>query len=195
MELEVDKSYRYLALSSRKKNYLGVYPDGSVDIKGLTGKKRHVPEFLKNAFYEMIDALTQVRSPEEFESAKEKIKNTVRTCYLNLRNKQYSLQDLAFTMMISRSPEGYTKTTPQHVKAARLLEARGVEIRPGDLIAFVKTRGEPGVKPVQLNPSWQEIDIEKYVEYLESTFDQVLDAIGLDFSELVGGTKLETFFQ
>jgi DNA polymerase I len=51
------------------------------------------------------------------------------------------------------------------------------------------------VKPVQLNPSWQEIDIEKYVEYLESTFDQVLDAIGLDFSELVGGTKLETFFQ
>jgi len=195
MELEVDKSYRYLALSSRKKNYLGVYPDGSVDIKGLTGKKRHVPEFLKNAFYEMIDALTQVRSPQEFESAKEKIKNTVRVCYLKLRNKQYSLQDLAFTIMISRSPEGYTKTTPQHVKAARLLKARGVEIRPGDLIAFVKTRGEPGVKPVQFNPSWQEIDIEKYLEYLESTFDQVLDALGLDFSELVGGTKLETYFQ
>ena len=195
MELEVDKSYRYLALSSRKKNYLGVYPDGSVDIKGLTGKKRHVPEFLKKAFYEMIDVLTQVRSPEEFESAKEKIKNTVRTCYLNLRNKQYSLQDLAFTIMISRSPEGYTKTTPQHVKAARLLKARGIDIRPGDLIAFVKTRGEPGVKPVQLNPSWQEIDIEKYVEYLESTFDQVLDALGLDFGELVGGTKLESFFQ
>lgn len=194
MELEVDKSYRYLALSSRKKNYLGVYPDGSVDIKGLTGKKRHVPEFLKNAFYEMIDALSQVKSTEEFEVAREKIKNTVRACYLKLHNRQYSLQDLAFTIMISRSPEGYTKTTPQHVKAARLLEAHGIEIRPGDLIAFVKTRGDPGVKPVQLNPSWQEIDVEKYLEYLESTFDQVLDALEIDFGGLVGGTKLESFF-
>jgi DNA polymerase I len=195
MELEVDKSYRYLALSSRKKNYLGVYPDGSVDIKGLTGKKRHVPEFLKHAFYEMIDALSQVQSPAEFEAVREKIKNIVKTCYLRLRNREYSLQDLAFTIMISRSPEGYTKTTPQHVKAARLLKAKGIDIRPGDLIAFVKTRGEPGVKPVQLNPSWQEIDIEKYVEYLESTFDQVLDSVGLDFAELAGGTKLESFFQ
>jgi DNA polymerase I len=75
-----------------------------------------------------------------------------------------------------------------------LLEAHGIEIRPGDLIAFVKTRGDPGVKPVQLNPSWQEIDVEKYLEYLESTFDQVLDALEIDFGGLVGGTKLESFF-
>lgn len=194
MELEVDKSYRYLALSSRKKNYLGVYPDGSVDIKGLTGKKRHVPEFLKRAFYEMIDALSQVRSVEEFEVAKEKTKNIARACYMNLRNRKYSLEDLAFTIMISRSPEAYTKTTPQHVKAARLLKAKGMEVRPGDLIAFVKVRGEPGVKPVRLNPSWQEIDLEKYFEYIKSTFEQVLDALEIDFHELIGGTKLESFF-
>jgi len=195
MELEVDKSYRYLALSSRKKNYLGVYPDGSVDIKGLTGKKRHVPNFLKRAFYEMIDALSQVRSVEEFEIAKEKTKNAVRACYLKLRNQQYSLEDLAFTIMISRAPESYTKTTPQHVKAAKLLQARGIEVRPGDLIAFVKVRGDPGVKPVRLNPSWQEIDLDKYLEYIKSTFEQVLDALEIDFNELVGGTRLESFFQ
>jgi len=194
MELEVDKSYRYLALSSRKKNYLGVYPDGSVDIKGLTGKKRHVPEFLTRAFYEMIDALSQVRSVQEFEIAKEKTKGIVRACYMNLRNRQYSLEDLAFTIMISRPPEAYTKTTPQHVKAAKLLKAKGIEVRSGDLIAFVKVRGEPGVKPVRLNPSWQEIDLEKYLEYIESTFEQVLDALEIDFHELIGGTRLESFF-
>jgi len=194
MELEVDKSYRYLALSSRKKNYLGVYPDGSVDIKGLTGKKRHVPEFLKQAFYEMIDALSQVRSAEEFEAAKEKTKTIVRACYVKLRNRQYSLEDLAFTIMISRPTGAYTKTTPQHVKAAKLLEAKGIEVRSGDLIAFVKVRGELGVKPIRLNPSWQEIDLEKYLEYIESTFDQVLDALEIDFHELVGGTRLESFF-
>lgn len=194
MELEVDKSYRYLALSSRKKNYLGVYPDGRVDIKGLTGKKRHMPEFLKQAFYEMIEALSQVRSPQEFEIAKEKTKNIVRSCYTKLRNKQYSLEELAFTIMISKPPEAYTKTTPQHVKAAKLLKARGMEVRSGDLIAFVKVKGEPGVKPVSLAPSWQDIDIEKYLEYLKSTFEQVLDALEIDFNELIGGTRLESFF-
>ena len=193
MELEVDKNYRYLALSSRKKNYLGVYPDGSVDIKGLTGKKRHIPEFLKSGFYEMIKVLSEVQSAEEFEAAKDRMRNIVKSCYLKLRNRQYSLQDLAFTIMMSRSTGGYTKTTPQHVKAAKQLEARGIEVRSGDLIAFVKTRGDPGVKPVQLKPSWQEIDIEKYLEYLESTFDQVLDSMGIDFKELVGESRLDSF--
>lgn len=193
MELEVDKNYRYLALSSRKKNYLGVYPDGSVDIKGLTGKKRHVPQFLKKAFYMMIDTLSQVKSQGEFEIAKEKIKEIVKDCYLKLRNRQYPLEELAFSVMISRSPQGYVKTTPQHVKAALLLAQKGVEVKPGDLIAFVKVVSEPGVKPVQL-ASPEEIDCAKYLEYIRSTFEQVLDALGIEFEELVGTTRLESYF-
>jgi len=193
MELEVDKNYRYLALSSRKKNYLGVYPDGSVDIKGLTGKKRHVPQFLKKAFYVMIDILSQVKSEGEFEVAKEKIKEIVKDCYLKLKHHQYPLEELAFSVMISRSPGGYVKTTPQHVKAALLLAQKGVEVKPGDLIAFVKVVSEPGVKPVQL-ASPDEIDSTKYMEYISSTFEQVLDALGAEFEELVGITKLESYF-
>jgi len=193
MELEVDKNYRYLALSSRKKNYLGVYPDGSVDIKGLTGKKRHIPQFLKKAFYVMIDILSQVKSESEFEVAKERIKEIVRDCYLKLKHHQYPLEELAFSVMISRSPGGYVKTTPQHVKAALLLVQNGVEVKPGDLIAFVKVVGEPGVKPVQL-ASPDEIDSTKYMEYISSTFEQVLDALGTEFEELVGITKLESYF-
>jgi len=192
-ELEVDKNYRYLALSSRKKNYLGVYPDGSVDIKGLTGKKRHVPQFLKKAFYVMIDILSQVKSESEFEIAKEKIKAIVKDCYLKLKQRQYPLEELAFNVMISRSPGGYVKTTPQHVKAALLLSQKGFEVKPGDLIAFVKVVGEPGVKPVQL-ASRDEIDSRKYMEYISSTFEQVLDALGTEFEELVGITKLESYF-
>ena len=193
MELEVDKNYRYLALSSRKKNYLGVYPDGSVDIKGLTGKKRHVPEFLKRAFYEMVQTLSEVKSREEFEMAKEKIKEIVRSCYLKLRNREYSLEELAFSVMISKPPDRYIKTTPQHVKAAHLLAQKGVEIKAGDLIAFVKVLGELGVKPVQLaSPS--EIDSAKYMEYIRSTFEQVLDALGVEFEELVGTRRLDSFF-
>jgi len=194
MMLEVDKNYRYLALSSRKKNYLGVLPDGSVDIKGLTGKKRHVPEFLRRAFYDMVQILGEVRSMEEFKEAKERIKHIVRECYLKLKNHEYSLEDLAFSVMISKPPEKYVKTTPQHVKAATLLQRTGVEVKPGDLIAFVKVVGEPGVKPIQL-ASVAEIDSEKYLEYIKSTFDQVIDSLGVEFEDLIGVRKLEAFFQ
>ncbi|MFX0186081.1 MAG: DNA polymerase domain-containing protein, partial [Candidatus Hodarchaeota archaeon] len=35
--LEMEKIYRYVVLSERKKNYFGVYPDSRVDVKGLMG--------------------------------------------------------------------------------------------------------------------------------------------------------------
>ncbi|GAI02548.1 unnamed protein product [marine sediment metagenome] len=41
-EVEIDTEYRYVCLSERKKNYLGVKLDGEVDVKGMTGKKRHL---------------------------------------------------------------------------------------------------------------------------------------------------------
>jgi DNA polymerase I len=193
MELEIDKNYRYLALSSRKKNYFGVLPDGNVDIKGLTGKKRHIPEFLHRAFYEMVAALSQVKSPDDIEVAKKKTTDIVKECYVKLRNREYTLSELAFSMMMSRTPEGYTKTTPQHVKAAKQLQQAGTEMKPGDIISFVKVLGEPGVKPVQL-ARLEEVDSEKYIEYIRGTFEQVLDALGVEFEDLAGIKKLESFF-
>jgi len=192
MELDTDKVYRYSAFSSRKKNYLGVYLDGSVDIKGLTGKKRHTPIFLKKAFTEMIDILGRVKSPEDFDEAKDKIREIVKTCYFKLKNGNYALEDLAFNVMVGKPLASYVKTTPQHVKAAKLLAKKGIEVKPGEIISFVKTNTPEGVNPVQL-ASIKEIDAEKYMGYIKSTFEQVLDAIGIDFDEIAGFTKLESF--
>jgi DNA polymerase I len=193
MELEVDKNYRYVALSLRKKNYLGVHPDNKVDIKGLTGKKRHIPEFLKNTFNQLVEILGQVKTPTDFDVARVKIKDLVQDSYSKLRNRKYSLDDLAFNMMIGKSVSSYTKTTPQHVKAAQQLSDKGGDIRAGDLVSFVKVTTGSGVKPVQL-ASIHEIDVEKYNEYIRSTFEQVLDSVGLDYEELTGARKLTSFF-
>jgi len=70
---------------------------------------------------------------------------------------------------------------------------KGIEIKRGDLITFVKVVGETGVKPVSL-ASINEIDSQKYVEYIDSIFDQVFDPMDIDFQELIGTTKLEKFF-
>jgi DNA polymerase I len=193
MSLDVDKVYRYAVFSSRKKNYLGVLEDGSVDVKGLTGKKRHIPLFIKNAFNEMKERLAQVKSPADFEDAKKDIREIVRNRHTRLKRREWeNLNELAFNVVLGEAPERYTKTTPQHVKAARILQKRGMEVKAGDLMSFVKVVREPHVKPVEL-ATRNEIDVDKYVAYLRSTFDQVLDALGLDFDEIIGLTKLERF--
>ena len=192
IELDVDKVYRYLALSQRKKNYLGVFNDGSVDIKGLTGKKRNTPIFLQKAFMEVVRVLGEVKSVEDFEKAKEKIREIAQECYRKLEERKYSLEELAFKVQLTKPLKQYVKTTPQHVKAARMLAAQGKEIRPGDIITFVKTRGVPGVKPVQY-ASIHEIDVEKYKDHIRTTFEQILDALGIDFSEIVGIRSLDMF--
>ena len=78
-------------------------------------------------------------------------------------------------------------------KAVMKVEPKtGIEIKPGDIISFVKTTNNMNVKPVQL-AHINEVDVGKYMEYLKSTFDQVLDAIGTNFDEIIGISKLEAF--
>lgn len=193
MGLDVEKEYRYAVFSSRKKNYLGVLADGNVDVKGMTGKKRHIPKFIKDAFNEMKLRLGKVKSSEEFETAKKDIRRIVLNRYTCLKRREWNrLSDLAFHVVLGDSPDRYKKTTPQHVRAARMLEGNGVELKAGDLISFVKVMRDPHVKPIEL-ASDREIDVDKYVAYLHSTFDQVLDALGLEFNEIIGLTKLERF--
>ena len=58
----------------------------------------------------------------------------------------------------------------------------------------MKTTDDIGVKPSQLaDLALKEIDVDKYVEYLESTFDQVLDALGISFNDILGISKLDSF--
>jgi DNA polymerase elongation subunit (family B) len=191
VELDVDKQYRYVALSSRKKNYLGVTVDGRVDIKGLTGKKRNTPAFLQEAFMQMVEILRQVQTSDDFAAAKDRILRLAREKLTMLERREFDVSDLAIRVMLTKPLDTYKKTTPQHVKAAKLLEETGRDVGSGDIIAFVKTVS--GVKPVErATPS--EIDIPKYKELVKSTFEQVLDALGIEWLDTMGMRRLDTFF-
>jgi DNA polymerase I len=194
MGIDVDKVYRYAVFSSRKKNYLGVLEDGTVDVKGLTGKKKHIPTFIKGAFNQMKERLAKVKNPEDFEKARKDIAAIVRERYNALKRREWGeMSELAFHVVLGDEVASYTKTTPQHVKAAKILQESGKELRAGDLISFVKVNSNKDrVKPAEL-ASRNEVDVDKYIAYLHSTFDQVLDALGLSFDEIIGLTKLESF--
>ncbi len=193
VELDLDKVYRYVAFSSRKKNYFGVLPDGTVDIRGLTGKKSQTPEYLKQTFYQTLDILSKVQSAEDFERARANIRALLTEMISKLKGKKVRVEDLAFNVMMGKPTEKYNGTTPQHVRAAKLLEERGKEIKAGEIIAYVKTKNPPYVKPVEL-AKVEDIDSDKYIEYAHSMFDQMLDALDFSFDEIMGATTLDFFW-
>ncbi len=208
VELEVDKEYRYVVLSDRKKNYFGVTKSGKVDIKGLTGKKSHTPPFIRDLFYRITDILSEVTSAGDFERIKKKISDEMSACVEDLKAQKIPLKDLAFNVTLSKAPSEYTKTIPQHIKAAMQLEhvSTGLAdigsysgaaapdpgtkktIKKGDIISYVKTITEPGVKPTEIANA-REIDTEKYLETIDSTLIQIISVMGMDFDQIIGNKK------
>ena len=196
VELEVDKEYRYVVLSNRKKNYLGVTKSGKVDVKGLTGKKSHTPPFIKTLFYDLLDVLSKVENEDNFKIAKKQISEKIAEWGKKVEAKEIPLDQLAFNVMISKAPSEYVKTIPQHIRAAKLLESIR-EIKKGDIISYVKIINKPGVKPVEMARQ-DEVDSKKYMEFMESTLDQITSSMGLDFDEILGKPKqtgLDQFFE
>jgi len=187
VDLEVEKNYRYVVLSDRKKNYLGVTNEGKVDVKGLTGKKSHTPPFIKTLFYELLDVLSDVKTVDDFSIAKKSISEKIAGYAKKVQEKKIPLSELAFNVMISKSPSEYVKTIPQHIRAARQLETIR-EIKKGDIISYVKILNKPGVKPVEMARA-DEIDSSKYMEFMESTLDQITSSMDLDFDTILGKPK------
>ena len=180
-------------MSDRKKNYLGVFHDGGVDVKGLLGKKRNTPMFIRQVFRQLLDILSDVKTPSDFDIAKVAIKELITETYRQLDQGELSLEQLAFRVQMTKNMEAYTKTTPQHVKAARAYKtATGKHVPRGSIISFVKVTSAAGVKPI-VTAKVSEIDIGKYKEFLETTFSQILDALGIEFADVSGSTTLDTF--
>lgn len=189
VDLEVDKKYRWVAFSGRKKNYVGVLEDGSIDAKGIVGKKRNTPEFIKNFVMQVIELLSKTGDLEQLDAAMHQLKKITYDYYERLKRKEVPLDELVFKVTLTKPLSSYTKNTPQHVKAARQLVRFGKRVEVGDVLSFVKVKGGESVKAVQL-ARIDEIDSEKYIEHLRTALEQVLEALGTSFDEIIVGSQL-----
>ncbi|MFX0038740.1 MAG: DNA-directed DNA polymerase I [Promethearchaeota archaeon] len=196
LDLEEEKTYQFLALSERKKNYVGIYKDTKyTDIKGLVAKKKNTPEFIKTVFSELIEILKNITNNTEFLKAKDKIIEIVRN---NLRKigkmDAFTLEDYAINIGLQKDLKSYTKVIPQHVRAAlELRDVTGKEFQKGETISFIKSKGNIGAKALEL-AKLQDIDTKKYKELLISALEQVLDALGITYEEIKGIKKMDAFF-
>jgi DNA polymerase I len=166
LDLEEEKTYQFLALSQRKKNYVGIYKDTKyVDIKGLVVKKKNTPEFIKKAFSQLLEILKQITNDEEFQLARKEIIAIVKDNLKKIgRVDAFTLEDYAINIALQKHLKDYIKTIPQHVRAANAFieveiakaqannasknEITAIKNRyqKGGVVQFIKSKGPIGAK-------------------------------------------------
>ena len=196
-DLEIDKEYRYAILTGLKKNYLGVKNDGSIDIKGLTGKKSNTPVFIRHTFDYMKEKLSEVHTPDEMDGAINGITARILDDIERIRERDMLLSEMAYSTKLTKGLDEYGPSPPQHVKAALLLaEKTGIKIPSGATIRYLKTENSQHVMPYEL-ASISQIHAAKYIENLGTVMDQVLPALGTSMERIKTGTSqdsIESFF-
>jgi len=215
IELSTDYVFRYCGLSDRKKNYFGITTKGLPIVKGLMGKKKNTPTLAKEPFEIALSILTEVQTPEELENAKQKITGTIKKVLRNISKKEFKLEDLAISVTLSKKLDHYDSWTQPLQAAIQLIQAfpDGEIPTIGSLISFIKTKpfkiqthdiqlsdkisgsNECSVKPIQL-AQITDVDIPKVKELLKSTLVQLLDTIGISWTESIEGQKsLDNWFK
>jgi DNA polymerase I len=189
IDIDLDKVYRFVLFSGRKKNYLGVTADGGVIIKGLVGKKRNAPVFVKELVDDIVKELKSVQTLDDVFKVRDDVSALVKEYEARLKEHKITLDKVAIKTSLNKDLDEYTKNKPQHVKAAELLAKYGIRLGRGDVISYVKTRDSLGVKPVQL-ARIDEVDERKYLEYMATSVEQILEALGISMEELRGVMKL-----
>ena len=132
-----------------------------------------------------------------FERARKDISVKIDQTGKRLEARSIPVAEMAFNMTMSKAANEYTKTIPQHIRAAKMLETQEDRmLKRGDIISYVKTFTMPGAKPVSMANA-SEIDTTKYMEFMKSTLDQIVSSMDLDFDTIMGKGKqsgLDEFF-
>lgn len=216
VELGTDYVFRYVVFSDRKKNYFGITKQDNIIVKGLMGKKSNTPQIIRDNFTMILDILKNVKKPEEFAPAREKIVSKLRKMVKKLETGQFTPHDISIRMTLSKRLKEYSTWTQTIQAAAQLLadEDFQEEITVGSSLEFVKV-GEPfqivvpssnelafppggvqrvSVKPVQLIDDDEQLDGQPVIDIAESTFSQILSSIGSSWNDVMGIKSLDEYF-
>jgi DNA polymerase-2 len=187
MELQFDKVYKRFIMPTvrgsevgSKKRYAGLLIDSEgkekMDFVGLEFVRRDWTELAKTFQLELLNRIFRKQEVAEY------IKQLVQ----EVREGKHD-DLLVYKKAIRKEIEDYTKTTPPHVKAARLL---GKELR-SNIIEYIMTKEGP--EPIQKLK--HKIDYEHYIEkQVKPIADAVLGFYDQSFDDIIKGSSQKTLF-
>ena len=157
-----------------KKRYAGLREkkDGStyIDFTGLEFVRKDWTEVAKEFQMKLLDLIFEDKEVDEF------IKNFVEKIHEGKYDKL-----LVYRKSLRKDVESYTKTTPPHVKAARLLD----EIKSNTIEYYITKEG-----PQPLQKLTSPLDYKHYIEkQIKPIADSILELQDKTFEEVISGSS------
>ena len=187
LQLAYDRAYAVCVLSSAKKAYFGILPNGEPEIKGLAIAKSNSPRFFQETFQKCLAKLSEGRqSADDFQRAKQHVPDVVKDAIRALREGRVPLSDLEYRVELRDDPreKSKAKTLPQAYQAATLLLKEGKEVPQGAVVGFVKVQRfrfqgrQFTVKPTT-QANTREISVRDYIRNLSSSLAQTFEPMGI----------------
>ena len=187
LQLAYDRAYAVCVLSSAKKAYFGILPNGEPEIKGLAIAKSNSPRFFQETFQKCLAKLSEGRqSADDFQRAKKHVPGVVKDAISALREGRVPLSDLEYRVELRDDPreKSKAKTLPQAYQAATLLLKDGKEVPQGGVVGFVKVQRfrfqgrQFTVKPTT-QANTREISVSDYIRNLSSSLAQTFEPMGI----------------
>ena len=184
LEIEFEKHYPKFFLPAMRatregarKRYAGYLENGNIEFKGLEVVRSDWTPLAKEFQFELFDRFFKELDISEW------LKNYINS----LKNGELD-NLLIYRKRLKRRAEDYTKTTPPHIKAARLEDPENRK-NLKEISYLITARGPV---PISMNPT--DIDYTHYIEkQIKPLADGVLFAMDMSFDEIIEGRQLDLF--
>ena len=189
LPITIEGIYKWLAFLPSKvdprlpvpNRYFGAFQDGSLKIRGIELRRRDTPVFVIHAQKEMLMRLADVPADNCLTDCLPGIVSSLRRRLAALRAYRVPPEHLLVAQKLSRELDEYRVPSPA-AQAALQLEMVGKSLRPGQMVRFLYTLGDPGVLAWDLPqpPDPRTVDIARYAELLARAATSVLQPLGVD---------------
>ena len=161
--------------------YFGVFQDGTLKVRGIESCRHDTPPFIARAQMAILELFASVPDANQLVDYLPIAIDILRKCLSDLRHGRIPPKDLLVAQKLSRTLDKYRTPSPA-ARAAAQLQAVGKEVKPGQQVRFLYTRGEPGVLAWDLpaNPESSQLDVARYSKLLLRAAVTVLQPFGVD---------------
>ncbi len=156
--------------------YFGVFAEANeLKVRGLEVRRHDSPPIVARMQEEVLEILAEAHDADSYRQKLVEAEEVFARYRTRLLEGKVSWEELIIRKRLTRHPRDYQRASHVAV-AAQSLAARGVQLRPGEVIEYVITAADSAVpcdraRPFTLLSNFTGYDRKKYLELLEKAFD------------------------
>lgn len=193
LPIALDGVYRWIAfLPSRQDSrvpvpnrYFGVFQDGTIKVRGIEARRRDTSPWVAKAQMKLVEHLAQADTLKNVYSRISDALAMLHQEWQALQSGHVPLEDLLVSQRLGREFTEY-RTRSSVARAVLQLSKAGKTVKPGQRVAYLFTRGIPGIHAWDLGnpPLPGTLDHEQYLKCLVRAASTILNPFGVDETHL-----------